>query len=240
MSIPSKTPIYDLIDIYCDGPKLDEIATSDRNIVKGYTFNPSLFKSLGVIDYLQHCKKVVNHCNSLPVSLEVIADLKEEMIRQARLLRSLGENVYIKIPITYTNSKSTLAVIEALVEEKTKLNITAVFTVDQVRDIISALKDANAIISVFGGRIYDIGCDAVKITNDIAKIVHGESNSSVLWASPRMVYDIKNAIKANCDIITMRPELIKKLELFNKTPEDFSLETVKMFYNDAISSSYTL
>jgi transaldolase len=240
MSIQSKKPIYDLIDIYSDGPTLDEIATSDRNIVKGYTFNPSLFKNLGVTNYLKHCKKVINHCDSMPVSLEVFADSKDDMIRQARLLKELGKNINIKIPITYTNGETTLPVIQALVEENTKLNITAIFTKEQVEGVVSCLKNAEAIISVFSGRIFDIGYDAVKVTQEIAKIVHGESNCSVLWASPRMVYDVKNAHQAECDIITMRPDLIKKLALFNKSPEEFSLDTVKMFFNDAVSSEYTL
>ena len=145
-----------------------------------------------------------------------------------------------KIPITDTNGETTLPVIQTLVEENTKLNITAIFTKDQVEGIVSCLKYAEAIISVFGGRIFDIGYDAVKVTHEIARIVHGESNCSVLWASPRMVYDIKNAHQAECDIITMRPELIKKLTLFNKSPEEFSMDTVKMFFNDAVSSAYTL
>ena len=240
MSIQSKKPIYDLIDIYCDGPTLDEIASSDMNIVKGYTFNPSLFINLGVTNYLKHCKKVANHCDSMPVSLEILADSKDDMIRQARLLKELGKNINIKIPITYTNGETTLPVIQALDEENTKLNITAIFTKEQVEGIVSCLKNAEAIISVFSGRIFDIGYDAVKVTKEIARLVHGESNCSVLWASPRMVYDVKNAHQAECDIITMRPDLIKKLALFNKSPEEFSIETVKMFFNDAVSSAYTL
>ena len=130
MSIESKKPIHDLIDIYCDGPTVEEIATSDRNIVKGYTFNTSLFKRLGVTDYLTHCKKVVKHCDSMPVSPEVFADSKDDMIRQARLLKELGKNVNIKIPITDTNGETTLPAIQTLVEENTKLNKTAIFTKD--------------------------------------------------------------------------------------------------------------
>jgi len=235
---------YDLdnlpIEIYADGPTLEEIDGFDRTLIKGYTFNPTLFKMLGVINYLGHCEKLLKTCDTLPVSLEVFADEEDEMIRQAKILGALGKNVYVKIPITNTSGKSTVNVLKALVDEGIKLNITAIFTKNQVEEILPSLNKTESIISIFSGRIFDIGLDAVEITGEISELVHGQSNCKVLWASPRMVYDVINACNANCDIITMQSSLIKKRSLFGKMPNEYSLDTVKMFYNDAAESEYEL
>ncbi len=162
------------------------------------------------------------------------------MLRQARLLSSLGENVFVKIPITYTSGESTSFVLKTLIKEGININITAVFAEEQLKDTLPYLEGSNTIVSVFSGRIFDIGLDAVEITREIAEVVHSWDNCKVLWASPRMVYDIHNAFRAGCDIITMQPSLIKKLSLFGITPEEYSLDTVRMFYDDAVSSGYTL
>ena len=231
---------FESVDIYADGPTLDEIESLGRGRVCGYTFNPTLFRALKVTDYLGHCRKVLEACGDAPVSLEVIADDADGMIRQARILSGLSQNVYVKIPITFTSGKSTRPVVEALAERSVKLNITAIFTKEQSIDILPPLRDQGAIISVFSGRLFDVGIDAVEATRAIADYVHAESDGKVLWASPRMVYDIKNAALANCDIITMQSALIKKCSLFGKLPEEYSLETVKMFYHDAVDSKYEL
>lgn len=223
------------IKIFVDGPSLQEMATLD---VQGYTFNPTLFKSLGVKDYLEHCKLVVEMSKGKPVSLEVIADETGEMIRQARILSGLGDNINVKIPITHCDGKSTLPVIINLIEDGMNLNVTAIFTFEQVETILPFIKNTKSIISVFAGRLYDIGVDAMKVAKEIAEFVHKKSNCKVLWASPRQVYDIFNAIDARCDIITMTPSLINKLSLFNKTPKEYSLDTVKMFFEDAKNAQY--
>ena len=228
------------IEIYADGPTLEEIDGFDKTLVKGYTFNPTLFKMLGVIDYLGHCEKLLKTCDTLPVSLEVFADEEDEMIRQAKILGALGENVYVKIPITNTSGESTINVIKTLADLGIKLNITAIFTKMQVERILPCLSKTESIISIFSGRIFDIGLDAVEITGEISELVHGHSDCKMLWASPRMVYDIINACNSNCDIITMQSSLIKKLSLFGKTPNEYSLDTVKIFYNDAAESGYEL
>lgn len=228
-----------MIQIYCDGPTLEELKTFDRDLVRGFTFNPTLFRSLGVSNYLEHCREIVKHCGSLPVSLEVIADDPKEMLRQAAILGALGGNVYVKIPITYTSGESTLAVISQLVQRKVKLNITAVFTKKQVEHILPTLRDTQSIISVFAGRLYDLGINAVEVVKTITTLVHAEGQCLVLWASPRMVYDVKSASEAQCDIITMQMSLIKKISFFKKSPETYSLETVKMFYQDAMASGYS-
>ncbi len=228
------------INIYADGPTLEEIETLGRDMICGYTFNPTLFRVLKVTDYLGHCRKVLDVCGDVPVSLEVFADDTDGMIRQAGILSELAANVYVKIPITFTSGQSTRPVVDALAERSIKLNITAIFSKNQTIEILPPLRDQEAIISVFSGRLFDIGVDAVEATREIAEYVHGESNGKVLWASPRMVYDIKNAAMANCDIITMQSALIKKCALFGKSPEQYSLETVKMFYRDAVDSKYEL
>jgi len=228
------------IQIYADGPSFDEIGYFNNNLVKGYTFNPTLFRHLNVSNYLDHCKKLVKICGEFPVSLEVIADEKDLMIKQGIKLGELGKNVFVKIPITYTSGESTINVIKVLVDEGIKLNITAIFTKTQVERILPSLSKTESIISIFSGRIFDIGLDAVRITGEISELVHGHSDCKMLWASPRMVYDTINACNANCDIITMQSGLIKKLSLFNKTPEEYSLNTVKMFYDDAVKSRFIL
>ena len=228
------------IKIYADGPTLDEIENFDKDIIQGYTFNPTLFRKLNVTDYLGHCREVLNLCGNMLVSLEVIADGQDEMIRQARKLGELGKNVLVKIPISYTSGESTINVIKTLVNNGIKLNITAVFTKKQVETILPCLSETKSIISIFSGRLFDLGLDAVGITKEIAELIHEQSNCNILWASPRMVYDIINACDANCDIITMQSALINKLPLFNKLPEEYSIDTVKMFYKDAIESGYIL
>ena len=232
--------IHEIIDIYCDGPNLEEIDEFGKDLVKGHTFNPTLFRNQNVEDYLGHSYELVKKCEPLPVSLEVFADDKEGMIEQAGILNELGENVFIKIPITYTSGETTLPVIRALAEDGFKLNITAVFHKDQIEPILFPLRDTRSIISVFSGRLFDIGMNAVEVTKHVSGLVHENSKCKVLWASPRMVYDTKNAIDAECDIITMKPSLIRKLALFEKSWKDYSLDTVKMFFLDAQSSKYSL
>lgn len=227
------------IQIYADGPTLDEIESFDKSIVQGYTFNPTLFRKLNVTDYQGHCEKLLEVCGKNPVSLEVIADEQDEMIRQAQKLGILGENVYVKIPISYTSGESTLNVIKTLVNDGITLNITAVFTKQQVETILPCLSKTQSIISIFSGRIFDLGLNAVEITGEISELIHERSNCKILWASPRMVYDIINACNANCDIITMQSALINKLSLFGKSPDEYSLDTVKMFYKDAVESGYS-
>lgn len=228
------------IEIYLDGPTIKEIHEADEAIIDGYTFNPSLFRKNKAVDYIDHSKELLSITDNKPVSLEVIADNNEEMISQGKKLNSLGKNIYVKIPITNTKGISTLDVMKSLKKENIKMNITAVFELEQVEEIISVLSETESIISVFSGRLFDIGLNAVTITKSISKLVHGNSSCKVLWASTRMLYDIHNAINAECDIITIGTPFIKKLNLFDKSPGEYSLETVKMFYEDAVNAKYSI
>jgi len=226
------------ISIYIDGPTEIEMKELYDKDISGFTFNPTLFKSLGVEDYLGHSKNIQKLSNGLPISLEVIGDSYEEMVLQGRKLASLGDNVYVKIPITYTSGKSSLDTISTLSKEGINLNITAVFTLQQIKTILPSVKDANTIISVFAGRLFDIGLDATKLMREMSLYIHDNSQCNLLWASPRMHYDVISAQVADCDIITMTNSMYKKMSLLGTNPEKYSLETVKMFFNDAVTSGY--
>ena len=227
------------IKIFADGLTLEELKNY-KNLVDGFTFNPTLFRQLKVKNYLDYSKKILKLSDEKPVSLEVIADNHKEIIYQAKKLSDLSDNIYVKIPVVYTNGKSTIKTIEALIEKKIKLNITAIFLLDQIKFIMNSIKDSNSILSVFAGRIFDSGRDASQIIRTMSSYVHKNSKCKILWASPRMSYDVISARKTNCDIITLPTSLIKKMRLFKKNLRDFSVETVRMFYNDAKKSKYKI
>tara|TARA_X000000950_G_C13731634_1_gene584528 strand:- start:120 stop:821 length:702 start_codon:yes stop_codon:yes gene_type:complete len=229
-----------LIDLYADGVKASEFNLDYGIEIDGYTFNPSIFKKHGAKDYLEYSKDILSQCSDKPVSLEVIADDEDNMIKQAKKLGSLGDNVFVKIPIVFTDAKSTEKVIMKLVSENIKMNITAIFTLNQIQNILKSIKDTKTILSVFAGRIFDTGKDAFEIMKEINNIVHNESKCRTLWASPRMSYDYINAIKSKTDIITMQPNQIAKLSLFKKDLNQYSVETVKQFFDDANSSGFKL
>tara|TARA_B100000575_G_C23093526_1_gene630533 strand:- start:703 stop:1398 length:696 start_codon:yes stop_codon:yes gene_type:complete len=228
------------LHIYIDGPTEEEMLEMSKESVSGFTFNPTLFKNLGVTDYLDYSKRMQQISGTLPISLEVIGDSHEEIITQGRKLAALGSNVFVKIPITFTSGESSLESIKTLSEENINLNITAVFTIEQIKHILPTIKDSNAIISVFAGRLFDVGLDAKKIMQEMAEYIHSNSNCSLLWASPRMHYDAISAEDINCDIITMTYAMYKKMSLIGKSPEEYSVETVKMFFDDAQASGFKL
>ena len=228
------------IELYADGLNLDEFGKDYSIKIDGYTFNPSIFRKNGATNYLDYSKKIVKKSGDKPLSLEVFADDINEMINQAKILNSLSKNIYVKIPITFTNGNYTSDVLKELVKLKIKLNITAIFTMNQIKTILPIVKNSGAILSVFAGRIFDCGEDANEIMKDICNLVNKESNCKVLWASPRMTYDYINAINCGAKIITMPLSQIKKLKMFEKKLEDYSLDTVKQFLKDANESGYKL
>ena len=228
------------IKLYMDGPKLDEI-NKDYNIeIDGYTFNPSLFKKNGAKDYLGYSKEILSMCSNKPVSLEVFADDKSGMIEQGMKLHSLSENVYVKIPITFTNGESTTSVIEELLKQNVKLNITAIFTLDQIKKIIKTVQNSESILSIFAGRIYDCGVDAKQKVKEMNEFIKKNSKCKSLWASTRMPYDFVTATEIKTDIITMQISHIEKLKMFGLELSDYSLKTVKQFYEDAKSSGFKI
>ena len=228
------------LKLYCDGPNLKEIKMDFGSQIDGYTFNPSLFKKNGATDYVKYSEEILEKCSDKPVSLEVFADDESGMINQGKILNKLGKNVFVKIPITFTNGDSTLKVIQKLLDENVKLNITAIFVIDQVKEILQTIKDSESIISVFAGRIYDCGIDAKKEMISINKLIKENSKCQSLWASTRMAYDYIAAQETGTDIITMQISHIKKLKMIGMSPKEYSLKTVKQFYDDAKSSGFKI
>ena len=227
--------------IFCDIAELDLIKKfNKKKIVKGFTTNPSLIRNAGAKNYELYSRKILKICRNKPVSLEVFADDKVGMIEQGLKLHSLSDDVYVKIPITFTNSKSTISVIEELLNQNVKLNITAIFTLDQIKNIIDVVKNSETILSIFAGRIYDCGIDAKAKIKEMNQFIKEESKCKSLWASTRMHYDYITASESDCDIITMNASMFKKMSLIGKDPLEYSLETVKMFYDDAQESGFTL
>jgi transaldolase len=228
------------IKIFHDGPTIDEIIKPINNLISGYTFNPTLFKKIGIKNYLEGCKKILKLTFPLNTSLEVIADNERDMIKQALIISSLGPNVSVKIPIVFTNGTSTKKVISYLINKKIKLNITAIFSYEQIVEILPIISKSNCILSIFIGRIYDCGLNADVIANKISNLVKKKTNCILLWASPRLSYDIIKAEQFTFDIITLNSDLIKKIKLFGTSLKKASQNTVKTFYLDAKSSRYKI
>ena len=231
------------IKIYADGADVKEMQGATQNgFVSGFTTNPTLMRKAGVTDYLDFARSALSKVEGMPISFEVFSDEFEEMYIQAKKLAGLGENVFVKIPVTNTRGEFSGDLIERLDSAGIKMNITAVFTMKQVREILHRLKsDSPHIISVFAGRIADTGVDPVTImTEALGEIKNHNAKLHLLWASPREVLNAYQADKIGCDIITMPPALLNKLSLNGKDLEEFSLDTVKMFYDDAQNAGYSL
>lgn len=228
------------IKLFSDGPNLSEIGKDFNVKIDGYTFNPSLFRKNGAIDYLDYSKKILEICSEKPVSLEVFADDENGMIEQGRILNKLSKNVYVKIPITYTDGKSTSKVIQKLLDENIKLNITAIFVFEQIKDIIKVVQDSKSILSIFAGRIYDCGIDAKEEVKIMNQYIRENSKCESLWASTRMAFDYITAAEVKTDIITMQTSHIEKLKMIGFDPKEYSLKTVKQFYEDAKTSGFKI
>ena len=230
------------IDLYADGADVrDMLAARESGIVRGFTTNPTLMRKSGVTDYEAFAREALKAVGGMPISFEVFADEFNEMERQAKLIATWGDGVFVKIPITNTRGESALPLIRRLSKSGVKLNITAILTLEQVRDVADAV-DANvpAIISVFAGRIADTGRDPVPLMRDAAAIVAKKPKAQLLWASPRELLNIFQAEECGCHIITVTGEILKKLSMVGKSLDELSLDTVKMFYNDASAAGFRL
>jgi transaldolase len=209
--------------------------------VSGFTTNPTLMRKAGVTDYRAFAKAVLADIRDRPISFEVFADEFAEMERQALEIRGWGDNVYVKIPVMNTQRKPSYELVETLSRAGVKLNVTALLTLDQVRAVGAALRGgAPSIVSVFAGRIADTGLDPVPIMREALGLLADVPGAELLWASPREVLNIYQADAIGCPIITATNDLIKRLDLQAKDLTDFSLETVKMFYDDARAANYSL
>lgn len=230
------------IDLYADGADVREmIAARESGVVKGFTTNPTLMKKSGVTDYEAFAKDALKAVSGMPISFEVFADDFAEMERQARRICTWGDEVFVKIPITNTKGEPAIPLIQRLSAARVKLNITAILTVKQVRDTVAALDAGTpAIVSVFAGRIADTGRDPVPLMKECAAITKQKPKAQLLWASPRELLNIFHAEECGCQIITVTSDILKKLAMVGKPLEDLSLDTVKMFYNDASAAGFKL
>jgi transaldolase len=230
------------IKMYADGADLEAIRrlNSDPN-VSGFTTNPTLMRKAKITDYLVFAQEVSELVFPKSISLEVFSDTIDEMREQAVKLREIGDNVYVKIPVTNTQGEKTTDLVHELSQLGVKLNVTAIFTDDQVLDVASALEGgAPSIVSVFAGRIADAGIDPVPLMTKYANQISKLDGMELLWASPREILNLVQANDAGCDIITMSPELFEKIPNLGKSLDSFSLETVKMFFDDAVASGYKI
>ncbi len=230
------------IDLYADGADVREMkAAREGGLVKGFTTNPTLMRKSGVSDYEAFAKEALAAVGGLPISFEVFADDFAEMERQAKKIATWGDAVFVKIPITNTKSESAVPLIRRLSAAGVKLNVTAILTLDQVREVVDALDSKiPAIVSVFAGRIADTGVDPVPLMKDAASIVKKKPKAQLLWASPREVLNVYQADACGCHIITATADILKKLSLGGKSLEEMSLDTVKMFFNDASAAGFKL
>ncbi len=230
------------IKIFADGARLDDMLAAYRGrVVSGFTTNPTLMHQAGITDYEAFARNVLASIKDVSISFEVFADDEETMTAQARKIAAWGSNVYVKIPVTNTQQKSMTSLIRELSHEGISLNVTAILTLDQVRNVVAALSPSTpAIVSVFAGRIADTGRDPVPLMSEALKICAQRPKAELLWASPREVLNIYQAEEIGCHIITVTSDLLKKLALRDKDLAAYSLDTVKMFYNDAKAAGFEL
>lgn len=230
------------IDLYSDGADVAEIrAAAQAGVVRGFTTNPTLMRKCGVTDYESFARQALKAAGGLPISFEVFADEFDEMERQARLIATWGESVFVKIPITDTRGTSCVSLIRRLSIAGVKLNVTAILTNAQVAAVVEVLDPATpAIISVFAGRIADTGRDPVPLMREALALMEKRPKARLLWASPRELLNIFQADACGCHIITATPEILKKLAMVGKSLDQLSLETVRMFYDDAAAAGFKL
>lgn len=230
------------IKLYADGADLASMQQMYQlPYIQGFTTNPTLMNKAGIRDYAAFAKQALELIPDRSISFEVFSDDFDDMARQARLIAAWGENVYVKIPVTNTKGESAVPLIRELTQSGVKLNVTAVFTLRQTDEIATALQNgAPAILSIFAGRIADAGMDPVPLMSQALHLIQPMPNIELLWASPREVFNVVQANDIGCHIITATPDILGKLKSLGKDLTEFSLDTVKMFYNDATAAGFTL
>lgn len=229
--------------IFADGADLDEIlrrAADPR--VRGFTTNPTLMWKAGLTDYGEFAQRLLEHIRTHPISFEVFADDEAEIRRQARMIAGWGPNVYVKVPVTTTSGEPLAALVRELSEDGVQVNVTALMTPGQVEVVANALRDgAPSYVSVFAGRIADAGVEPLPIMSRALEILDATApRAELIWASPREILNLVQADSIGCHIITMTSSLLSKLDLLGKDLDRFSLETVQMFRQDAVTAGFTL
>lgn len=230
------------VKVFSDGAVLETMLKDlQTGLVTGFTTNPSLMKKAGISSYIGFAKEVLAKITDYPVSFEVFADDLASMEKEAEKIASLGDNVYVKIPVTTSTGESTCPLIQKLSAKGIKLNVTAIFTIEQTQAVVDHLTArVPAIVSVFAGRIADTGVDPMPIMEEALRICRQKEGVELLWASPRETYNIYQADQLGVDIITCATDLIAKLPLQGKDLEDYSLETVQMFLKDSTSLGFKI
>lgn len=236
-------PVAELrVKIYADGADIEGMrGLSRKPWIKGFTTNPTLMRKAGVADYRAFAIDVLKIITDRPISFEVFSDEFAEMASQAREIATWGKHVYVKIPVTNTRGESSVALIRDLTREGIKLNVTAILALDQVRDVAAALAGGSpAYVSVFAGRVADTGRDPVPLMAAAVEMVRLMPTLELIWASPRELLNIYHADAIGCHIITVTHDILNRLDSIGKDLHEYSLETVRMFRNDAIKAGYTL
>jgi transaldolase len=230
------------VKIFADGADKASILKLYRQpYIQGFTTNPTLMRKAGVTNYQEFAAEILRHIPDRPISFEVLADDEAEMERQARQIAAWADNVYVKIPVTNTRGKSMQRLIRRLSNDGIQVNVTALLSLEQVREVCQALRGGVAsYVSVFAGRVADTGRDPVPLMKAAVELVGEEPGRELIWASPRELLNIFQADEIGCHVITVTSDILKKLKLIGKDLHEYSLETVLMFYKDAAESGYTL
>jgi transaldolase len=237
------TNVADLkVKIFADGAdKAGMLEMASKSFVKGLTTNPTLMKKAGIVDYKAFALEILSEIKEKPISFEVFSDDFDEMEKQALEIASWGENVYVKLPITNTKGEPIYNLISKLANKKVKLNVTAIMTLEQVKNVVSNLNPSvPSYVSVFAGRIADTGRDPLPLMIDSVNALKANTLAELIWASPRELFNIFQADQIGCQVITVTNDVLKKLDLVGKDLNDYSLDTVKMFYNDAKSAGFSI
>ena len=237
------TNVADLkVKIFADGAdKAGMLEMASKSFVKGLTTNPTLMKKAGIVDYKAFALEILSEIKEKPISFEVFSDDFDEMEKQALEIASWGENVYVKLPITNTKGEPIYNLISKLANKKVKLNVTAIMTLEQVKNVVNNLNPSvPSYVSVFAGRIADTGRDPLQLMIDSVNILKANPLAELIWASPRELFNIFQADQIGCQIITVTNDVLKKLDLVGKDLNEYSLDTVKMFYNDAKTAGFSI
>jgi transaldolase len=229
------------VQIFADGADKPSMLELYRQpYIKGFTTNPTLMRAIGITDYQGFALDLLTTIQDRPISFEVFADDEPEMEEQARHIAAWGRNVFVKIPVMNTNGAPTYDLVHSLSSDGIKLNVTALLTLEQVREVCGALRgNTPAYVSVFAGRIADTGRDPVPLMREAVSMVN-EANAQLIWASPRELLNVFQADEIGCHVITATTDILKKLPLVGKDLHEFSQETVQMFRRDAVKSGFSL
>jgi transaldolase len=240
---PQPKPVTELtVKLFADGADAEGMRDLHRNpLIQGFTTNPTLMRKAGVTDYRAFARDILQAIPDRPISFEVFSDEFAEMDRQAREISQWASNVYVKIPITNTRGESSYGLVRHLADHGVKVNVTAMLALDQVEHILPALANGPAsYVSLFAGRVADTGLDPVPIMAAAVELLRPYRNTELIWASPRELLNIFQADAIGCHIITATHDILHKLHLVGKDLRSYSLDTVKMFYEDAQMAGYTL